>query len=115
MTSCSFNDQSAPTCEAHNLDWSLLFMGGALTLLGMGHRGIGGFIARNLGTIALGTGAASLLQQRSAPMNVEPSPADRIRDVDPPRVREPRPAGLRDAVDVASYESFPASDPPAIR
>jgi len=114
MTSCSFQERSAHACEAHNLDWSLLFMGGALCLLGMGHRGIGGALSRNLGIVALGTAAASLLQDGSGLMNAEPA-AEQIHDIDPPRVREPRPAGLRDAVDVASYESFPASDPPAIR
>lgn len=115
MTSSSFNDRSTSACEAHGLDWSLFFMGGALALLGMGHRGIGGSIARNLGTIALGTAAASLLQDRPGTVNAESFGPERIHDSEPPRVREPRSAGLRDSVDVASYESFPASDPPALR
>lgn len=115
MASCSFTERSDSSCESHNLDWSLFFMGGALTLLGMGHRGIGGAIARNLGTIAIGTAAASLLQDRSRPITHESFGPERIREPEPVRMRETRPAGLRDAVDVAGYESFPASDPPAIR
>jgi hypothetical protein len=112
MASCTFNDQRSSVCESHNLDWSLLFMGGALALLGMGHRGIGGAIARNLGTVALGTAAASLLHDRSWTANPEYSES---RATGQSRIQEPQPASLRDSVDVAGYESFPASDPPAIR
>jgi hypothetical protein len=112
MASFTFNDQRSSACDPHSLDWSLLFMGGALALLGMGHRGIGGSIARNLGTIALGTAAASLLHDRSWNTNPESS---ETRTTARPRIQEPQPASLRDSVDVAGYESFPASDPPAIR
>jgi len=112
MSSCTFNDQRSGACDAHNLDWSLLFMGGALTLLGMGHRGLGGAIARNLGTIALGTGAVSLLKEGSWTAAAEQEWPTRRES--PPRIHEPHPTSLKDAVDVAGYESFPASDPPAI-
>lgn len=115
MASCTFNDRQAGSCDAHSLDWSLLFMGGALTLLGMGHRGIGGCIARNLGTIALGTAAASLMQNRSWTSNPESFGSEFSRDVSSTPIRESHPASLKDSVDVASYESFPASDPPALR
>lgn len=112
MATCSFNDRRSSACESHDLDWSLLFMGGALALLGMGHRGIGGAIARNLGTVALGTAAASLLHDRDWNANPEYSEGRAARQ---PRIQEPQPASLRDSVDIAGYESFPASDPPAIR
>jgi len=81
----------------------------------MGHRGLGGALSRNLGTIAIGTAAASLLCEESRLMNSESPSADRIRDIDPPRARESRPAGVGGAGGVGSYESVSASDPPAIR